>query len=325
VRLKLALVFLASLALAAKGDPINVSTVRLSNFKSLSDAADFGPFSWRGGLELSSSDRVFGGLSGLSLSDNCTDLLAVSDKGRWFHASLGYEGNALAKVFDGEVAPMLDSAGQPPKSKARGDAEALASLGAGRYLVGFESRTRVGIYDIGGSGLKARFQLLKSPKAIVLGPSNGELESVGQLIEGRWKGHYLAISEHNTDLDGNIRGWLWQSWKTVPFSIKRLEGFSITDATVLPGGDLLTLERSFGPSLQPGMAIRRIKADAIESDKLVKPQLLFSGRAPLYAIDNMEGIALCKRNGETRLTIVSDDNFNTKLQRTLLLQFAYEP
>ncbi|MGH6907758.1 MAG: esterase-like activity of phytase family protein, partial [Aestuariivirga sp.] len=75
----------------------------------------------------------------------------------------------------------------------------------------------------------------------------------------------------------------------------------------------------------PGMAIRRLKTSAIAAGTTVEPELLFSGRIPLYAIDNMEGIALCRRDGETRLTIVSDNNLNPALQRTLLLQFAYEP
>jgi hypothetical protein len=176
---------------------------------------------------------------------------------------------------------------------------------------------------VGKYGLKARFQLLNSPKAIAEGPPNAELESVGRFAEGRWRGHYLAISEHNTDTNGNIRAWLWQSSKTIPFAIKRLEDYSITDAAILPDGDILILERS--ASLLPGMAIRRIGAADIASEVTVDPQLLFSGRAPFYAIDNMEGLALCKRNGESRLTVISDNNFSTDLQRTLLLQFAYGP
>ena len=40
-------------------------------------------------------------------------------------------------------------------------------------------------------------------------------------------------------------------------------------------------------------------------------------------IDNMEGIAVSKSDdGETRLTLISDDNFRRGTQRTLLLQFA---
>lgn len=320
MRFKLALILLAAFVSAVKADPVVITANPITSFGSLGDTK----FQWRGGLVIASPDKTFGGLSGLTLSEDCTGLLAVSDAGRWFRASLHYEERTLADVSGAELAPMLDSAGKPPKSKMRGDAEAVASLGNGRYLVGFESRTRIGFYDIGKAGLKARFQLLKSPKAIANGPSNGEVESVGQFKKGPWQGHYLAISEHNLDGDGNIRAWLWQASKTVPFTIKRREDYSITDAAIMPDGDIIILERSFGKSLLPGMAIRRIDASMIGKGATVEPQLLFSGRALFYAIDNMEGLAVCERDGEMRLTIVSDNNFSPR-QRTLLLQFAYGP
>ena len=43
-------------------------------------------------------------------------------------------------------------------------------------------------------------------------------------------------------------------------------------------------------------------------------------------IDNMEGLAVRSNDrGQTILTLVSDDNGNTFLQRTILLQFALAP
>ena len=40
-------------------------------------------------------------------------------------------------------------------------------------------------------------------------------------------------------------------------------------------------------------------------------------------IDNMEGMALhTNTQGDTIVTLISDDNFNTILQRTILLQFV---
>ena len=73
----------------------------------------------------------------------------------------------------------------------------------------------------------------------------------------------------------------------------------------------------------PGIAIRQFPIDAIEPGATVAPRVLFEGRAPFYTIDNMEGIAVSRSaDGETRLTLISDDNFRRDMQRTLLLQFA---
>ena len=75
----------------------------------------------------------------------------------------------------------------------------------------------------------------------------------------------------------------------------------------------------------PGMAISRFPAGAIKAGKTIEPDTLLETRVPFYAIDNMEGLAVCERSGELRVNIVSDNNFRTHLQRTLLLQFAYTP
>jgi hypothetical protein len=43
-----------------------------------------------------------------------------------------------------------------------------------------------------------------------------------------------------------------------------------------------------------------------------------------HEIDNMEGLALhTGPRGETIITMISDDNFNHVMQRTVLLQFAW--
>ncbi|MGQ0483801.1 MAG: esterase-like activity of phytase family protein [Hyphomicrobiales bacterium] len=316
---------LVGLAQAAAADPVAIAVTPVASFAAAADQKSFGPFEWRGGLELTSSDEKFGGLSGLILSAGCTGLLAVSDAGRWFRGRLAYDGATLSGLAEAELAWMLDEKGRPPQSKPRGDAEAVADLGGGKVLVGFESRPRIGIYDIGKSGLAAPFQPVKSPREIKTGPGNEELEAVGRFAAGPLQGDFIAISEFNADAKGDIRAWVWNAKRTATFSLRRHEDYKITDLALLPDGGILMLERSFGSSLLPGMAIRRFESSDIRTGGTVEPELLFSGRAPFHAIDNMEGIAICERGGETRLTIVSDNNFNTGLQRTLLLQFAYRP
>jgi len=59
----------------------------------------------------------------------------------------------------------------------------------------------------------------------------------------------------------------------------------------------------------------------------IKPGALADGKTLIeadlgYQIDNMEGIAVHRNaDGETIITLVSDDNFSP-IQRNLLLQFA---
>ena len=45
-----------------------------------------------------------------------------------------------------------------------------------------------------------------------------------------------------------------------------------------------------------------------------------------YEIDNMEGLSVREgKDGEILITMISDDNFNTFLQRTILIEFALPP
>jgi hypothetical protein len=323
-----ALVFLLIvLPAGAQEETLTVRTIPVKSFNLFSQLVTFGSLEWRGGIELASDDERFGGLSSLELTEDSSDLLAVSDRGFWFKADLIYTDGHLSGLGNAVMASILGPDGKPYKGKVTNDAEALAGWEPGRIdgkvIVGFESRARAGLYDLGQDGFKARFRDLKLPKDVAKGPSNNELEAIGRFTSGPLAGSILAISELNKDENGDIRAWVWGGGrKAFDFAIKQFEDYAITDLAILPDGDILTVERSFGASVLPGMAIRRIKTEDIVANGAVSPSLVFSGRMPFYRIDNMEGIAVSNLNGETRVTVVSDNNYRPEFQRTLLLQFA---
>jgi len=327
--------FLVALILAAlliapsraeDSPPFTVTVTPIKSFDLLGVQTKFGPLEWRGGLELKSSDKRFGGLSSLALSADGRKLLAVSDIGNWFRANLTYKNGRLSGLTDPEIAPLLDKSGKPFKGKSWNDAEALSPWQPGkidgRVIVGFETRTRAGIYDLGKRGLKARMEPLPIPRDIPKARINSELEAIGRFPSGPSKGRFIAVSEQNLDADGNIRAWIFGGKKPFAFSIQRNADYVITDLAILDAS-IVTVERSFGTTVLPGAAIRQFPIDTIKAGATVAPRVLFEGRAPFYTIDNMEGIAVSKSDdGETRLTLVSDDNFRRGTQRTLLLQFA---
>ena len=99
-------------------------------------------------------------------------------------------------------------------------------------------------------------------------------------------------------------------------------GFEVTDATSLNDGTLLVLERRFRWTEGVKMRIRRFAPDQVKAGALMQGDTLIE--ADLAAeIDNMEGLTWHRSaRGEIILTLISDDNFNHFLQRTILLQFA---
>ena len=105
------------------------------------------------------------------------------------------------------------------------------------------------------------------------------------------------------------------------FSVRRIDKFDISDAVLLPSGELLILERKFSWFTGVNIRIRSIPLKSIAPNALVDGPSLFEADLG-HEIDNMEGIdAHVTPEGDTVLTMVSDDNFSL-IQRTLLLQFT---
>jgi hypothetical protein len=83
----------------------------------------------------------------------------------------------------------------------------------------------------------------------------------------------------------------------------------------------LILERKFSWLAGIGIRIRRIPLKSVALSAVVDGPSIFEADLG-QEVDNMEGIdAHVTAEGETVLTMVSDDNFSL-LQRTLLLQFT---
>jgi hypothetical protein len=134
-------------------------------------------------------------------------------------------------------------------------------------------------------------------------------------------GTLIAISERGLDSEGNILAFLIGGPSPGQFAIARSNGYDISDATLLPSGDLLILERKFSLLSGVGIRIRRIALAAVAPGALVDGPAIFEVDLG-YEIDNMEGIDChTAANGDVVLTMVSDDNFSM-IQRTLLLQFT---
>jgi len=134
-------------------------------------------------------------------------------------------------------------------------------------------------------------------------------------------GTLIAISERGLDAQGNLIAFLIGGPTPGQFAVRRSSSFDVSDAVLLRSGDLLVLERKF--SLLTGIVIRirRIPLKSVAPGAVVDGPAIFEADLG-QEIDNMEGIdAHVTEDGDTVLTMVSDDNFSL-LQRTLLLQFT---
>ncbi len=281
----------------------------------------FGMLQYRSGVALTSSFPGFGGLSGIRLDAKGERFLAVSDKGGWFTGRIAYSGREIAGLADVEAAPLLGPDGRPITDRGWYDSESLARDGDIVY-VGLERVNQLLRYDFARGGTGARGEIVPLPPAARRLPHNKGLEALVVVPKGLpLAGTLIALSERGLDANGNLLAFLIGGPAAGQFSIVRSNEFDVSDAVLLPSGDLLVLERKFSLFNGVGIRIRRLTLAQIAPGALVDGPAIFSADLG-QEIDNLEGIdAHVTPDGETVLTLVSDDNFSM-IQRTLLLQFT---
>jgi hypothetical protein len=281
----------------------------------------FGMLEFRGGLVLTSPYREFGGLSALRVAADGGHFLALSDKGRWFKGRIAYRDGRPVGLEEVETAPILGVGGIPLAKRGWYDTESLAADG-GTLYVGIERVHEIVRFDFAKDGLAARGQPIAVPADVKTLPRNKGVEGLVFVPKGRpLAGTLIAFSERGLDAAGNLKAYLVGGKSPGSFSIVRTAEFDISDAALIPGGDLVILERKFSWTGGLAIRLRRIALGSVRPGALVDGPALFEADMG-FEIDNMEGLAVHRTEaGDIVLTLISDDNFSV-LQRTLLLQFA---
>jgi len=280
----------------------------------------FGSLEYRSGLVLTSAYRGFGGLSAIRLDQKGERFISLSDHGAWFTGRIVYSGREMTGLADVEAAPMLGFDGRPLAERGWYDTESIAVDGSLVY-VGIERVNQVVRFDFAKGFTRSRGEVVPLPPAARRLPNNKGLEALVVVPKGQpLAGTLIAMSERGLDANGNLIAFLVGGPTPGQFSIRRTENFDISDAVLL-SGDLLILERKFSWLAGVHIRIRRLPLKSIAPGALVDGPAIFQADLG-QEIDNMEGIdAHVSPEGDTVLTMISDDNFSM-IQRTLLLQFT---
>lgn len=275
---------------------------------------NFGSLTLLSAFQLKSEDKRFGGLSGLAIATD-GKLYAVSDRGYWLSARMEMDSNGvLLNLVDWQIAPILTTTKTPVSGRLI-DAEALAQARDGSFLVAFEGVHRIWRYSAPPNTFDSTPSPVQFPSVISRAPSNGGIEGITMLPDGR----LLILTEEFANPDGSFKGWLVASRQSAELSYLPADGFRVTDCAALANGDVLVLERRYVPFGILSARLTLVKAHGIQPGaKLIGKELL-KLEQPL-AVGNFEGLALQRISKGTMIFIVSDDNYSS-FQQTLLLQF----
>jgi hypothetical protein len=279
-----------------------------------SERKQFGALTLMGAFQLNSKDKRFGGLSGLSIGADGR-LYAISDNGYWLSARVTKTADgALADLIDWRIAPMLTPAKMPVTGQLA-DAEALSPTQNGSFLVAFEGRHRIWRYDAPPHTFTSTPTPIAAPAELARAPSNGGLECLSELPDGR----LLALAEEFANPDRSFKGWIIDDNRFGQLSYMPAKGFRVADCAALGNGDILVLERRFIPFGSFRNRLTIIDAKMIQPGQKLSGKELLRIEAPLVT-ENFEGVAVQKTAQGTMIYLVSDDNYNP-FQETLLLQF----
>lgn len=251
----------------------------------------------------------FGGFSGIELSDDGRQMVAISDRGMFVTGDFQREGEAITGVKNVVAFPVLNSSGKFPAKAGLRDSEGLALQKDGALAVSFEGKHRLNRFAKPG----AKAQGMPWRKEFNQMKLNGGFEA---LAINKW-GKIYAIPEQPLGPNDvaqvfTLKKGQWQAAFTLP----REKQFQPVGADFGPDGRLYLLERGFN-----GLGFRvRVRSFAIDKSTVSDEKLLL--RKGIGAHDNLEGIAVWQDElGRIRLTMISDDNFRL-VQRTEIVEYV---
>ncbi len=289
-----------------------------------------GELDFVGALALDASQVPgFGGLSGLWMSPDRSRMVAVTDRGGLVGAELRHDGHGrLIEVRDVRVRALPDADGRPANG-SRADAEDLARLPDGRWVVSFERRHRIQVHARNADRPDGPATVPPAPRGFGAMDGNSGVEALAAFPDGR----LLAIEEGPAGRALH-QAWIWDGEEWAALSYLTRSPFRPTAAAILPDGGLLVLERRFGVISGFGSRIVHVPAATVAAAAAgaqgAAPGGLLEGRElariePPLISDNFEGIAvLPAAGGGLDIYLLSDDNF-MPFQRTILAQFRWQP
>lgn len=274
-----------------------------------------GALTFLGGLALTSEDPAFGGFSSLAVQG--TRFTLLSDFGTLVQFRMGAGWRPQAIRFGN-----LPAGPGTGWDKADRDSESMAiDPATGTVWVGFENHNAIWRYARGF----ARSERAVEPRAMAKWDEGGGPESLVRWRDGR----FLTISETEPPDWHGREGLVFAGDPTrhprPAFVFRYLppRGYDVSDATELPDGRLLVLNRAFRLPYRFTNKLTLVDPRAIRAGATVRGREIAT-LAPPLTHDNFEGVAAVRERGGTVLWLVSDDN-QSILQRTLLLKFRLDP
>lgn len=283
-------------------------------------ACRFGQLELMGSWSFTGDTKHFGGFSSLSMQplkqQGDYRFTALSDRSYVWQSDMHFSPGIEPAFTNNEFFRLPDT----PDKGTETDSEAINREPDGAYLIGYERNHRIE-RRYGLQSLQQRQVIRMPPEATSFMESNGSIEALQPLPNG----DVLVFSEEGEVAPGFLPVWRMDhnGRRFTRYKYPQEGGYRPTDADILPDGRIFILERSFG--LFTGLEARIMLLRSSDLDELSPDEEL-----PLeeigeidqdYTMDNLEGLSVQLYGKDIYLFALSDNNFNTRLQSTVLHVF----
>lgn len=292
-----------------RAQEIDIRVIEAERGSATSRAQQLTGLSLAGAWQLESSESNFGGLSGLDVLASGA-LLAITDAGSF--VSIGVDSETGTPDGLGTIAYMRDTDGNYFANKRDGDSEGL-SLRDGTAFVSFEQDHRVAAFNLERCGSAARAAPVLAVAPVVGGKilsKNGGPEALA------FRGDTLIAGFELRRSSGSPVGTLNADGSLTDLTYTAQPDPFVATGMDVEGAQIARLFRAYDPVRGPRALLHIDRDDQRVAEALFKQPL---------PVDNFEGVAFGENpDGQTRVWIISDDNFNRD-QRTLLLALDLQP
>lgn len=270
-----------------------------------------GRLTWLGGVRLvGGGEPAFGGFSAMAVNGDRFTLL--SDGGNLVRFRMGADWRPRDHQFG--ALPAGPGTGWEKRDR---DSESFVSGPNGKLWVAFERANAIWRYGPAFATAERRVR----PWAMRDWPSNGGPEAMVRLRDGR----FLVLAERGRWPGRPGRAAiLFRSDPTLRpadgfgFSYLPDPGYRVSDAALLPNGDVLVLEREWRLPIRFRFRLALLKVGQLKPGATIRAGTL-ARIAPPWPIDNYEGVAVTREAGKTIVWLVSDDD-NTWWRSSYLIK-----
>ena len=267
---------------------------------------------WRGGVELDFADARFGGVSAMQIELGGRTAYMITDRGDLAEVTLEYDrGGRLAGAELANIRAVTGAGGRGTDAAI----EAIARMPDGGWLVAFERNHRLMHFSRSREPLQTVPRLLTTPIGLERASSRRGIEAAASTIDRK----VLLIGEDIPTTPGFTQAWLGDGAAWTPMTYAMFKPYRPVGATMLPGGDILVIERRGSVNRPAGTRFARINKRLLRPGAPIQTSEV-ARLEPPFVTANFEAVATSQGlQGQTVLYVASDNEFSSTTPTKLVM------